>query len=46
MILYGAGLPIFEALKLEVTDIDGARGVVQVHHGKGDKGRTAMGSVP
>jgi integrase/recombinase XerD len=41
MVLYGAGLRITETLALEVTDVDGTRGVIRVRHGKGDKAREA-----
>jgi site-specific recombinase XerD len=39
--MYGAGLRISEAIALEVRDIDGSRGVLQVRHGKGNKAREA-----
>jgi len=39
MVLYGTGLRIDEALALEVKDIDGARGVLRVRHGKGNRAR-------
>lgn len=41
MVMYGCGLRVAEALALEVRDIDGARGVLRVRHGKGDKAREA-----
>jgi integrase/recombinase XerD len=39
MVIYGTGLRIAEALALEVSDIDGARGVLRVRHGKGNRAR-------
>jgi site-specific recombinase XerD len=41
MVMYGAGLRISEAIALQVRDIDAARGVIQVRHGKGNKAREA-----
>jgi integrase/recombinase XerD len=41
MVMYGSGLRISEAIALEVSDIDAARGVIHVRHGKGDKARVA-----
>lgn len=41
MVMYGAGLRIAETRVLTVDDIDGARGVIRVRHGKGDKAREA-----
>ncbi len=42
MVMYGAGLRISEACALRVTDIDAARGVLHVRHGKGDHERCVM----
>jgi integrase/recombinase XerD len=39
MVLYGTGLRIAEALALHVSDIDGARGMLLVRHGKGNQAR-------
>ncbi len=41
MVMYGAGLRVAEAIALETSDIDGARGVLSVRHGKGNKAREA-----
>ena len=41
MVMYGSGLRIAEAIALTVDDIDAARGVIRVKHGKGDKPREA-----
>lgn len=41
LVMYAAGLRISEAVKLQVGDIDGARGVIRVH-GKGGKEREVM----
>src|SRR5271157_686535 len=41
MVMYGAGLRVAEARVLEVTDINGPRGVIRVRHGKGDRAREA-----
>ncbi|MGH9884395.1 MAG: tyrosine-type recombinase/integrase, partial [bacterium] len=43
-LIYGCGLRLSEATQLRVTDIDGARGLVHVHHGKG--GMDRMVPVP
>jgi len=42
MLMYGTGLRVSEARVLEVSDIDGHRGVIRVRHGKGNKAREVM----
>ncbi|MFO0619500.1 MAG: tyrosine-type recombinase/integrase [Polyangiaceae bacterium] len=45
--MYGAGLRINEACALQVTDIDGARGVIHIRDGKGGRPRYVMlGKTP
>jgi integrase/recombinase XerD len=41
MVMYGSGLRVSEAIALTVQDIDGARGVIRVMHGKGGVAREA-----
>ena len=41
MVMYGSGLRISEVVPIQVTDIDGARGVIRVRNGKGNKEREA-----
>jgi integron integrase len=40
--LYGTGLRLMELLRLRVKDVDGERGQIIVHGGKGDKDRATM----
>jgi site-specific recombinase XerD len=42
MVMYGAGLRVSEACALQVTDIDSARGLLHVRHGKGNRERWAL----
>ena len=42
LVMYSAGLRVSEACALEVTDIDGVRGLIHVRHGKGAKERFVM----
>jgi integrase/recombinase XerD len=41
-ILYGCGLRVSEVTQLKVSDIDSARNVVRVRHGKGGKDRQTL----
>ena len=41
-LLYGAGLPLLECLRLRVKDLDLARGEIVVRDGKGRKDRVTM----
>ena len=41
-ILYGCGLRVSEVTQLQVSDIDSARNVVRVRHGKGGKDRQTL----
>lgn len=42
LLMYGTGLRISEAIRLEVGDVDAARGVIRVRRGKGGKSREVM----
>ena len=41
-LLYGAGLPINECLRLRVKDFDFDNGCITVHDGKGGKSRNSL----
>jgi integrase/recombinase XerD len=42
MTTYGGGLRIGEAVRLQITDLDGQRRMIHVRHGKGDKDRYTL----
>jgi site-specific recombinase XerD len=45
VLLYGAGLRLFECARLRVKDVDFAASQIVVRSGKGDKDREALGCL-